>query len=163
MTTHHKNKTPRTRLEIQVSKCYYNDGKFGSYFRVFCKDREGNEYTFSTPFSFLSCLPTEWVEVEAQVSGTLLHKVYRVISASEARNMAFRFDRAKKWGYVIDFKKPDPEAWIREVREPGGVAEDDVMFAGEPLSPSGLTADQEQAAWAWFYGEYDYTHPSETR
>ena len=33
---------------------------------------------------------------------------------------------------------------------------------GEPLSPSGLTADQEEAAWAYFYGMYDetFTHPN---
>ena len=150
-----RNKTNRTRLEIQVDKCYYNNGQYGSYFRVLCRDRQGTEYTFSTPFSFMSCLPTEWVEIEAQVNGAMLHKVYRVVSVAQAKKMVFRMDRAKKWGYVVDFKKADSDEWISDIRQPVAVVEDDVMM--ETLTP-----DQE-LAWADYYDMNDFSHPNETR
>jgi len=50
-----------------------------------------------------------------------------------------------------------PHAWLLDIREPD-------TSAGEPLSPDGLTKDQEESAWAEFYGLYDetFTHPNQT-
>ena len=67
---------------------------------------------------------------------------------------------------IAQHRQDNPFWWVVEGREElieGQPVSVMVAQAGEPLSPSGLTADQEQAAWAEFYGEYDYTHPSETR
>lgn len=168
MTTHHKNKTStnRTRLEIQVERCYLNEGIDGSYYRVFCRDRADNHYTFSSSHSYMAYQPWEWVEVEAQISETFLHWPLKVVSIEEARRLGVPIQTARTWGFLIDLKKRDKWGWIEEIRPAAGkVTEDDVAFSfpGEHLRPDGLTADQEQAAWADFYGLYDetFSHPNE--
>lgn len=158
-----KNNT--TRLDIQVDYCYLNRNEWiGSSYRVKCHDRAGNKYSFYSNHSFMAYLPTEWVTIEGQVFENTIKAVKKVLSISEARQIGVQHRSAKDFGFIIDFKKEDPHAWISEVRQPEGITEEDVMFAGEPLSPDGLTKDQEESAWAEFYGLYDetFTHPNQT-
>lgn len=148
-----KQKTNRVRIEIQVNSCYFNDGQHGSYFRVFATGRDGQQYTFSTKFSYMSCLPGEWVEIEGQVIGTAqIKKPLRVISLPEAKRMCLDIRRARKCGYLVDLKKNDPHAWLSDIRAP--------QPAGE-LQPTGYTADQEAALDDWYGNEF--SHPNEKK
>ena len=64
----------------------------------------------------------------------------------------------KRSGANMELEAIDPHAWLLDIREPAA-------SAGEELSPDGLTRDQEESAWAEFYGLYDeaFLHPNQNR
>lgn len=146
----------KTTIEIKISACYYNSGQFGSYFRVMCQDRAGNEFTFSTPFGvFLGFDPNAWVKIQANVNMAtgILSRVLKVITPAKAAGLAMSWKRSKKWGYCVQAPAPDPDTWIVEIREP--------QPAGE-LVPEELTPDQVYAL-AYEAGMYETgfeTHPN---
>lgn len=69
-----------------------------------------------------------------------------------ARSLDAEFIAYRLAGGMVN---PENRDWLSDIRAP--------QPAGEYLSLSGLTADQEEALWAEYYGEYDFRHPSETR
>lgn len=142
-----KQETNRVRIEIQVDKCMLFDGQYGCYYRVFCHDRAGNKYTFSSKFSYMAYQPWEWVEVEAQVSETFLHRPLKVVGGDEARRIGVPANNPRKWGFLIDLRKRDEYGWIEEIRPAEKcVTEDDVAFRAPALTP-----DQEAAMDEYYF------------
>lgn len=142
-------------FEIYIDAVYYNDGQFGSYFRIMATGRHGEGYTFSTPFGCYLGSKGTWVKVQARFPGAgVLTGVMKVITPAQAKAMALSLKQAKKWGYFV--QAPAPDSWIEEVREP--------QPAGE-LVPEEFTPDQVDALayQAGLYNTGFETHPNNSQ